>query len=224
MVNMLSPVWGRALEGAQHVHMGLATQCEDCVRPGAWHALASKTAPVQTSRTKRTALIVEDNPRLRKMMSEHMARMGFRVLAVSHFAAALAHLESGILDIACIDIGLPTESGYELCEHIRGPLRFADLPILMTSDHCGPGELAYAEDAGANAFLHKPFSMRQLAHCVESLLNVVAAPEPLNFELQVPATRSSRAVTRGHARALAIRRPPQDAYRPLCGAVALGVS
>jgi hypothetical protein len=47
MVNMLSPVWGRTLEGAQHVHMGL-----------------------------------------RKMMSEHMARMGFRVLTASHFAAA----------------------------------------------------------------------------------------------------------------------------------------
>jgi DNA-binding response OmpR family regulator len=171
-----------------------------------------------------TALIVEDDPKLQTAMSAQLRQMGLHVLVANHYDGALGHLGGGEPQVICIDVGLPNKSGYELCEHIRGPLRFADLPILMTSDHCGPGELAYAEDAGANAFLHKPFSMRQLAHCVESLLNVVAAPEPLNFELQVPATRSSRAVTRGHARALAIRRPPQDAYRPLCGAVALGVS
>jgi len=188
MVNMLSPVWGRAPEGAQHVHMGLATQCEDCVRPGAWHALASKAAPAQTSRTKRTALIVEDNPRLRKLMSEHMARMGFRVLAVSHFAAALAHLESGTLDIACIDIGLPTESGYELCEHIRGTLGLKFLPIMVTSEFGSPEYVAYAEKAGADAFLLKPFSMSELGANIVALLEGVWPSAAHAFQ---PAARRS---------------------------------
>jgi DNA-binding response OmpR family regulator len=113
--------------------MGLATQCNDCPRSGPWHDLPSNGARAQTSRPKRTALIVEDNPRLRKMMSAHVARMDFHVLAASHFTAALAHLESGTLDIACIDIGLPTESGYELWEHIRDTLGLKFLPILVTS-------------------------------------------------------------------------------------------
>ena len=173
MVNMLLPVWGRTLEGAQHVHMGLATQCDDCMRPGAWHDLASNTAPAQTSRAKRRALIVEDNPTLRKMMSEHMARMGFRVLTASHYAAALAHLESGILDIACIDIGLPTESGYELCEHLRGPLGLKFLPAMVTSEFGSPEYVAYAEKAGADAFLLKPFSMSELGANIVALLEGV---------------------------------------------------
>jgi CheY-like chemotaxis protein len=172
MLNMLSPVWGRALEGAQHVHMGLATQCEDCVRPGAWHAPFSK-APVHASRARRTALIVEDNPRLRKTMSEHMARMDFRVLAVSHYAAALVHLESCTLDVACIDIGLPTESGYELCEHIRGPLGLKFLPIVVTSEFGSPEYVAYAEKAGADAFLLKPFSMPEFGANIAALLEGV---------------------------------------------------
>lgn len=60
---------------------GSAAQCEDCLRPGAWHTLS-----------------------------------------VSYYAGARAHLESCALDVACIDIGLPIESGYELCEYISASL------------------------------------------------------------------------------------------------------
>jgi DNA-binding NtrC family response regulator len=51
----------------------------------------------------------------------------------------------------------PSKSGYELCEHIRGSLALVELPILMTSEYASPEDLAYAEGAGANAFLDKPF-------------------------------------------------------------------
>jgi DNA-binding response OmpR family regulator len=185
---MLSSVWGRALEGAKHIHVGLATQREDCMRPGAWHDLRSNTAPAQTNRAKRTALIVEDNPRLRKMMSAHMARMGFDVLAASHFAAALAHLESETLVMACIDIGLPTESGYELCEHIRGMLGLKFLPIMVTSEFGSPEYVAYAEKAGADAFLLKPFSMSELGANVAALLEGVRPGAAHVFQ---PAARRS---------------------------------
>jgi DNA-binding response OmpR family regulator len=184
MVNMLSSVWGRALEGAKHAHMGLATQYEDCVRPGARHGLP----PAQTSCVQRTALIVEDNPRLRKMMSAHVARMGFHVLAVSHFAAALAHLESETLAVACIDIGLPTESGYELCEHIRGMLGLKFLPIMVTSEFGSPEYVAYAEKAGADAFLLKPFSMSELGANIAALLEGVRPGAAHVFQ---PAVRRS---------------------------------
>jgi DNA-binding response OmpR family regulator len=173
-----------------------------------------------------TALIVEDDPKLQNAMSAQLRQMGLEVLVANHYDAALRHLAVGEPHVICIDVGLPNKSGYELCEHIRSSLRFLGLPILMTSDHGDPGEMAYAEDAGANAFLQKPFSMRQLAHCIESLLSVsLAAPAALSFEAPAAIMHSIRATTRGYARALAMTMPPtRDAYRPLCGAVAPAVA
>jgi two-component system chemotaxis response regulator CheY len=165
-----------------------------------------------------TALIVEDDPKLRNAMSVQLRQMNLDVLMANHYDAAVCHLAVGELHVICIDVGLPNKSGYELCEHIRGSLRFVGLPILMTNDHGDPGDMAYAESAGANAFLHKPFSMRQLAHCIESLLDVSPAAALLSRELQAPASRSVRGATRaGPARSLEFKRPTQNAYRALCG-------
>jgi DNA-binding response OmpR family regulator len=126
---------------------------------------------------RRTALVVEDDPKLRRAMGRQLRQMGLEVLEAGHYDAAACHLAVAAVHLVCIDIGLPNKSGYELCEHIRGLLRFAELPILMTSEHGNPGDIPEAENAGGNAFLHKPFSMRQLAQCIESLF-AVTAPIP----------------------------------------------
>jgi CheY-like chemotaxis protein len=131
-----------------------------------------------------TALIVEDDPRLQRAMRRQLEGMGFHVLSASHYDAAVRHLAKRRPEFACIDVGLPSKSGYELCEHMRGALGLAGLPIIVTSEHGSPEELAHAEDAGGNAFLHKPFSMRQLGHCVESLVKSNRWSAPPKHELQ----------------------------------------
>jgi DNA-binding response OmpR family regulator len=72
-----------------------------------------------------------------------------------------------------VDVGLPTRSGYELCEYIRGTLGLTQVPILVTSDSGYPEDMAHAEQAGANAFLTKPFSMHQLSHNVAAMLELI---------------------------------------------------
>jgi DNA-binding response OmpR family regulator len=167
--------------------------------------------------SRRSALIVDGDPELRKSISRHLELMDFDVLSANHYDGAVHHLASREFHFACVDVQLPSKSGYELCEHIRGSLGFVGLPILMTSDYGDPGDMAYAESAGANAFLHKPFSMRQLAQCIESLLNLSRAAPPLSSALQGQVSPSLRAAIRGNARALEVRKPTQNAYRALCG-------
>jgi DNA-binding response OmpR family regulator len=147
-----------------------------------------------TNVAKRTALVVEDDPQLRKVMTKHLGRMDLHVLSANHYDAALRHLATGEPHVVCIDVGLPNESGYELCEHIRSSLGLAEVPILMTSDYGSPADMAHAEDAGGNAFLRKPFSMQQLTDCVESLLGAThqSAPPPAH-ELQLLASKSTSA-------------------------------
>ena len=125
-----------------------------------------------TTKLRRLALIVEDDPELQLAMSERLERMDFEVRSALHYEAAVGQLQATgeAPSLVCVDLELPTRSGYELCEFIRGDLRLERVPILVTSDSGFPKAVACAEEAGADAFLEKPFSMRAFSGCVEALL------------------------------------------------------
>jgi DNA-binding response OmpR family regulator len=124
-------------------------------------AILSTKRPVNDAR--RIALIVEDDPRLQKAISKKLGRMDFSVLSAGHYDAAVRHLAASEPHVACVHVQLPARSGYELCEYIRRSQGRLGLPVLVTSKYASPSDLANAEDAGGNAFLRRPFSMRQLA-------------------------------------------------------------
>lgn len=119
-----------------------------------------------------TALIVEDDPALAKAMSLAAKGMGFEVVTASDFRTAVQELKTHRPILVSIDLELPDESGYELCEHIRGPLGMVAIPILVTSTRATLDHKAHAEEAGANAFLAKPFSMGKFRDNVTALFDV----------------------------------------------------
>jgi DNA-binding response OmpR family regulator len=134
---------------------------------------------------RRIALVVEDEPLLQRAMAERLRKAQFEVLTALHFNAAVCHLSATKFDIACIDLGLPSESGYELCEQIRNRPHLAWLPILVTSERCFPEDMAHAEEAGANAFLKKPFPMDRLLKYVSALLDEPPRSRPSICRLRV---------------------------------------
>lgn len=117
---------------------------------------------------KLLVMVVEDDPDLQKAMGAHLEKMDFEVVSALHYGAAVEMLARRVPHLVCIDLELPVQSGYELCEHIRGPLGLR-VPILVTGNSSFPSDMASAEQAGANAFLRKPFSMAQLTDYVETL-------------------------------------------------------
>jgi DNA-binding response OmpR family regulator len=117
------------------------------------------------------ALVVEDDPALQRAMKLHLEARGFRVFTALDYRAAIRQLGGEPPDIISIDLGLPDESGYELCERIRRDPETASVPIVVSSERSFPDDMARAEEAGANAFLKKPFPMRLLTRCVDSLLS-----------------------------------------------------
>jgi DNA-binding response OmpR family regulator len=140
----------------------------------------------------RTALIVEDDPMLQAAMNKVLARMGFRVVSASHFDGAASLLTALEVNIGCVSAQLPSKSGYDLCEHIRGPLGLMKLPVLVMCRHANPWDMACAEDAGGNAFLRKPFTMRQFSRSVKFLLDPTRRGESPTRELR-PLTPTSAA-------------------------------
>jgi DNA-binding response OmpR family regulator len=138
------------------------------------------------SKTGRIVLVVEDDPALQRLMAEHLERARFQVLRAPDFSTAVLHLSTVKPDIACIDLGLPSESGYELCEHIRSQPRLLLLPVLVASGRSFPEDMAHAEEAGANAFLKKPFTMQQLLKYVFALLDGPPTSRPSMRRLRLP--------------------------------------
>jgi len=126
----------------------------------------------------RRVLVVEDDPALVASMKRHLLKVGFGVLTAYDHWTAFAQLQATPLDVACIDLCLPDESGYELCERIRREPVLCLLPIVVTSERAFPDDMARAEEAGANAFLKKPFSMQLLAEALEMLVTGRAESRP----------------------------------------------
>ena len=76
-------------------------------------------------------------------------------------------------------------SGYELCEYIRRQPTLIAMPILVSSERGFPEDMAHAEEAGANAFLKKPFPMTRLIKYVHALLDGPNASRPSVRRLRI---------------------------------------
>lgn len=144
--------------------------------------------------TSRVVLVVEDDPVLQRTMANRLEKAKFQVLTALHFNAAVSHLRTTQISVACIDLGLPSESGYELCEHIRKQPHLGSLLILVTSERCFPEDMAHAEEAGANAFLRKPFPMDRLLKYVSVLLDGPYGSRPSMCRLRLAPVANEASV------------------------------
>jgi twitching motility two-component system response regulator PilH len=127
---------------------------------------------------KRTILLVEDHPSEREAIRRILLEKDFNVDATADYHGAVSLLASRVPDLVCTDLTLPRESGFELCEYIRGDGRFGLIPVLVMSDKSSPEDMAHAEYVGANAFLKKPFSRERLLKYIVALLDGPQASRP----------------------------------------------
>ena len=121
-------------------------------------------------------LSVVADPSLKQVVERQLKALAFDVVLVSDAESAIRTLETKKPHLVCIDLLLPRDSGYEVCEFIRRTPRLREVPILVMSDRSSAADRAYAEEAGANGFLPKPFSMNQFSEQVRALM----AGDPLS--------------------------------------------
>src|SRR6266496_1372613 len=117
----------------------------------------------------RLVLVVEDHPDTQFVLAEHLARAGWEVAVASDGDSALRIVRERHPEVVCLDLNLPNISGYDVCEQIRTDPNLDGVLILMTSARHTLDVRAHSLDAGADAYLPKPFDLDELTGAVEAL-------------------------------------------------------
>ena len=117
-----------------------------------------------------TILVVEDEPDIRKLINYNLAQDRFKVLEAEDGEQALKLLQREKPNLVILDLMLPGLSGLELCKILRDRQDTSRLPILMLTAKTGEADKVVGLEMGADDYLSKPFSPREMVARVRAIL------------------------------------------------------
>ena len=129
-------------------------------------------------------LVVEDEPAIQELVSFTCANQGYRVVRADSAGAARESIRSALPDLVILDWMLPDRNGIELLRELRADDRTKALPVIMLTAKGAEGDRVAGLDAGADDYVVKPFSPRELASRVRAVFRRRApqhSGEPLSF-------------------------------------------
>ncbi len=143
-------------------------------------------------------LVVEDEPELAALVADYLRAAGWQARVMHDGAAALADIRRAPPDLLVLDVMLPGLDGLSLCRAVRG---FCDLPIVMVTARVEEVDRLMGLELGADDYVCKPFSPRELVARVRGLLRRARPPARARAVVEVDdAARLVR--VRGQALAL----------------------
>ena len=115
-------------------------------------------------------LIVDDEPNIVISLEFLMKKEGFEVAVAGDGEEALACVASFVPDLVLLDVMMPKKSGFEVCEALRADPQRAGLQIVMLTAKGRDTEVAKGLALGADAYVTKPFSTKDLVAKVKAML------------------------------------------------------
>ena len=122
-------------------------------------------------------LVVDDDRRIRDLLSRFLASEGYRVTTAETAADARAKLKGLSFDLLVLDVMMPGETGFDLAKALRGD---SNVPILMLTARDAAESRIRGLEIGADDYLSKPFEPRELSLRIANILKRAqpAAPSP----------------------------------------------
>ena len=117
--------------------------------------------------TELTALVVEDDKSVSQLIRLYLAQAGYRVLAAEDGLSGLQMALEEAPDIVLLDLNLPGMDGIEVCQNIR---KESEVPIIMVTARVEEDDRLSGLDLGADDYVSKPFSPRELIARVNAVL------------------------------------------------------
>ncbi len=142
-----------------------------------------------------TVLVVEDEPQIQELVAVNLEHAGYRVVRAASAEEAEAAIRGELPDVVVLDWMLPGESGVSFARRLRGDARTRDLPILMLTARAMEQDKISGLEAGADDFLTKPFSPRELNARIKAVLRR-RAPELSDEAVEIAGLRLDPAARR----------------------------
>jgi DNA-binding response OmpR family regulator len=125
---------------------------------------------------KATVLLVEDEKKLRELIRSYLERAGFTVLSTGSGAEAITLAVSAAPDLVVLDLGLPDVPGETVAREVRATGPTGAVPILMLTAKAAEEDRITGLELGADDYVTKPFSPRELVLRVQAILRRGAPP------------------------------------------------
>ncbi|MBI3609196.1 MAG: response regulator transcription factor [Nitrospirae bacterium] len=122
-------------------------------------------------------IMIEDEPDIIGLVTHYLEKEGYRVTAVRDGAKGLQQIKAGPPDLLILDLMLPEMDGLEICRRVRADSKTAALPIIMLTAKGEETDRVVGLEVGADDYLTKPFSPKELVARVKALLRRTAPPE-----------------------------------------------
>ncbi|MBK7459301.1 MAG: phosphate regulon transcriptional regulator PhoB [Betaproteobacteria bacterium] len=141
-----------------------------------------------------SVLVVEDESAIAELIAINLRHAGFEVTVAADADQAQAAVDRVLPDLVLLDWMLPGQSGIVLAKRWRGDARTREMPVIMLTARAEEADKITGLDAGADDYLTKPFSTRELMARIRAVLRR-KAPEALDTAVEVaglkldPATR-----------------------------------
>jgi len=130
-------------------------------------------------------LIIEDDPDIVELVRYNLSKEGYQVAAVGDGVAGLEKIRKSQPDLLVLDLMLPKLSGMEVCKEIRRDEVLKRLPILMLTARSEEMDRVIGLEVGADDYVTKPFSPRELVARIRALLRRTEPIGPEDRPLQV---------------------------------------
>ena len=117
-------------------------------------------------------LLVDDERSIREPLAQYLTKQGFRVTQTGDAEAARTRLTAYAIDLVILDIMMPGEDGLSLCRHIR---ETSETPVILLTARSEETDRIVGLEMGADDYVVKPFSPRELATRVKVILRRAAA-------------------------------------------------
>jgi two-component system phosphate regulon response regulator PhoB/two-component system alkaline phosphatase synthesis response regulator PhoP len=127
----------------------------------------------------RTVAIVDDEPDLCELVSVHLKRAGFQTQAFLEGRTFLKYLDRHRPDLVILDLMLPDADGFEICKHLRSNRELASLPVIILTAKGDETDRVLGLELGADDYITKPFSVKELVARVKAVLRRLEAPQAI---------------------------------------------
>ncbi len=131
-------------------------------------------------------LIVDDERDLLSLLDFNLREVGFETLLAASGQEALQQLRRRVPDLVLVDLGLPDVSGTEICRNVKSDPRTRHVPVMVLTAKTAELDKVVAFELGADDYVTKPFSVRELTLRVRAVLRRAARAGPPAPDVQEP--------------------------------------